>query len=107
MSALREWMAERGQRSVVKVGFLGKLKTALQMVSTSLLLAACPGAADFSLQTSLGVSRTSMLTAGLLTLYMSTVLAMVSAAQYFAVAWPTLIAGEESEDGASSVVKKF
>ena len=38
ISALREWMAEMGERGVVKVGVLGKVKTAFQMVSIALLL---------------------------------------------------------------------
>ena len=32
VSALREWMASLGARSLVKVGFAGKLKTLFQMV---------------------------------------------------------------------------
>ena len=38
ISALREWMAEMGERGVVKVGILGKVKTVFQMVSIGLLL---------------------------------------------------------------------
>ena len=38
ISALREWMAEKGKRSLVKVGFSGKLKTTIQMVSIIALL---------------------------------------------------------------------
>ena len=38
VSALREWMAEIGQRSVVKVSFIGKVKTAAQMASVFILL---------------------------------------------------------------------
>jgi CDP-diacylglycerol--glycerol-3-phosphate 3-phosphatidyltransferase/cardiolipin synthase len=38
VSALREWMAELGQRGAVRVSSLGKLKTILQMVGLSLLL---------------------------------------------------------------------
>ncbi len=38
ISALREWMAEMGQRGKVAVGWLGKLKTALQMIALALLL---------------------------------------------------------------------
>ena len=38
ISALREWMAEKGKRSLVKVGFSGKLKTTLQMISIIALL---------------------------------------------------------------------
>lgn len=40
VSALREWMAQRGLRDSVKVGFQGKLKTAATMVSLTLLLLA-------------------------------------------------------------------
>jgi CDP-diacylglycerol--glycerol-3-phosphate 3-phosphatidyltransferase len=38
VSALREWMAQRGLRDLVKVGFQGKLKTALTMLTLTLLL---------------------------------------------------------------------
>mmetsp|Transcript_1343 Transcript_1343/g.2456 ORF Transcript_1343/g.2456 Transcript_1343/m.2456 type:complete len:300 (-) Transcript_1343:26-925(-) len=39
VSALREWMSGRGMRETVKVGWQGKVKTALTMVSSTLLLA--------------------------------------------------------------------
>ena len=42
ISALREWMAEMGERGMVAVGILGKIKTVFQMVSISLLLYAKP-----------------------------------------------------------------
>lgn len=42
ISALREWMAELGNRGVVSVGILGKIKTVFQMVSIGLLLYAKP-----------------------------------------------------------------
>jgi CDP-diacylglycerol--glycerol-3-phosphate 3-phosphatidyltransferase/cardiolipin synthase len=38
VSALREWMAELGQRTKVAVSQLGKYKTILQMVGLSLML---------------------------------------------------------------------
>jgi CDP-diacylglycerol--glycerol-3-phosphate 3-phosphatidyltransferase len=38
VSALREWMAQRGLRDIVKVGFQGKLKTALTMLTLTLFL---------------------------------------------------------------------
>jgi len=38
VSALREWMAELGQRASVAVGMLGKVKTSAQMVAIILLL---------------------------------------------------------------------
>src|SRR5690606_36876271 len=38
VSALREWMAELGQRATVKVAMIGKVKTTAQMVALSCLL---------------------------------------------------------------------
>lgn len=42
ISALREWMAELGKRSNVKVSHLGKVKTAMQMLSIIVLLSVEP-----------------------------------------------------------------
>ncbi|MDC7716415.1 CDP-diacylglycerol--glycerol-3-phosphate 3-phosphatidyltransferase [Vogesella sp. DC21W] len=42
ISALREWMAEMGSRGSVAVAYIGKLKTAAQMVAILLLLYAGP-----------------------------------------------------------------
>ncbi len=42
ISALREWMAEVGRRTHVAVSWLGKLKTSLQMVAITMLLAVPP-----------------------------------------------------------------
>ena len=38
VSALREWMAEFGQRAKVQVSILGKFKTAFQMIAVTVLL---------------------------------------------------------------------
>ena len=38
VSALREWMAEMGQRGKVAVGWLGKVKTTAQITSLAMLL---------------------------------------------------------------------
>jgi phosphatidylglycerophosphate synthase len=38
ISALREWMAQKGLRDIVQVGYQGKVKTALTMISLTLLL---------------------------------------------------------------------
>lgn len=43
ISALREWMAELGNRSSVAVSRMGKVKTGVQMTAIALLLAAVPG----------------------------------------------------------------
>lgn len=42
ISALREWMAELGERASVAVSYLGKIKTTAQMVSITVLLAVLP-----------------------------------------------------------------
>ncbi len=42
VSALREWMAELGQRTSVAVSYIGKVKTAFQMVAITALLAIDP-----------------------------------------------------------------
>lgn len=38
ISALREWLAELGQRKRVAVGLIGKLKTAFQMIAIGMML---------------------------------------------------------------------
>lgn len=43
VSALREWMAELGQRKKIKVSYLGKVKTTTQMVALVILLSQQPG----------------------------------------------------------------
>ncbi len=42
VSALREWMAELGQRTSVAVSYIGKVKTTLQMIAVIGLLAVNP-----------------------------------------------------------------
>jgi CDP-diacylglycerol--glycerol-3-phosphate 3-phosphatidyltransferase len=42
ISALREWMAELGERTSVAVSYVGKVKTAFQMVAITALLAIDP-----------------------------------------------------------------
>lgn len=38
VSALREWMANCNQRELVKVGYIGKVKTTIQMIGITLLI---------------------------------------------------------------------
>jgi len=77
VSALREWMGARGQSAAVAVGWWGKVKTATQMTALLLLLLARPGEA-------------ALLNAGLLLLYVATVLTCTSASGYATAAWPLL-----------------
>ena len=42
VSALREWMANCNQRGLVAVGYVGKVKTTVQMLAIIVLLAASP-----------------------------------------------------------------
>jgi CDP-diacylglycerol---glycerol-3-phosphate 3-phosphatidyltransferase len=79
VSALREWMAEQGQRAVVKVGF-----------STAALLEACPVNSKFDLAMSLGISRSMLFSVGVVLLYASMALSVVSGVQYLMAAWPVL-----------------
>lgn len=71
VSALREWMAELGQRAHVAVNVLGKLKTITQMVALLLMLYHEP---LFGLPT---------YAIGFVLLYFSAVLTLYSMAEYF------------------------
>jgi CDP-diacylglycerol--glycerol-3-phosphate 3-phosphatidyltransferase len=83
VSALREWMAQRGQRDVVKVGYQGKVKTALTMVSlTVLLFVPYPEVATGLLS--------KLYTSGLAMLYLSAVVTVTSGSVYFIAAAPLL-----------------
>jgi len=78
ISALREWMAEIGERAAVAVSMIGKVKTAAQMLAVTLLLYQAPIA---------GVSAAD---AGLALLYMSAGLTLYSMIIYLKAAWPIL-----------------
>ena len=79
VSALREWMAEIGARSRMKVTILAKYKTIMQIVGLSLLLFR---------QNLFGVIPTYKL--GLLLTAIAAVLTLWSMVQYLRVAWPEL-----------------
>lgn len=81
VTALREWMATQGARSVVKVGFQGKLKTAATMIAITLLL----GIKDSSQKVYLP---------GLAFLYLCTVVTVTSGSAYFRAAAPILFGKE-------------
>lgn len=77
ISALREWMAEIGRRASVTVGYVGKIKTVLQMVALILLLA------FDSLESWGGIF-------GFVLLYVAAILTIWSMIIYLAIAWPEL-----------------
>mmetsp|Transcript_3080 Transcript_3080/g.8820 ORF Transcript_3080/g.8820 Transcript_3080/m.8820 type:complete len:309 (-) Transcript_3080:79-1005(-) len=84
VSALREWMAQRGQRDAVKVGYQGKVKTALTMVAlTVLLFVPYPSATD-------GGVLSKLYTPGLAMLYLCSVVTITSGSVYFIAAAPLL-----------------
>ncbi|MFW1676404.1 CDP-diacylglycerol--glycerol-3-phosphate 3-phosphatidyltransferase [Pontibacter sp. JAM-7] len=76
ISALREWMAEVGQRASVAVSNIGKIKTTLQMVAILVLLVFSPG--------------TTLSWVGVVALYLAAVLTLWSMIQYLRAAWPIL-----------------
>ena len=81
ISALREWMAEMGERGRVKVSNIGKLKTIFQMVAISLLLYQ---------QDLLGLPIAFI---GELLLYLAALLTLWSMWVYLSSAWP-IMAGQ-------------
>ena len=77
VSALREWMADIGKRASVKVSFVGKVKTTVQMVAITVLLAVepVPGLLFYL---------------GYLLFYVAVLLTIWSAGLYIRAAWQDL-----------------
>ena len=78
ISALREWMSEIGNRASVAVGYIGKIKTSLQMVALFLLVAFNPVTSWWGL-------------IGFILLYLSAILTIWSMVLYLMIAWPELM----------------
>ena len=78
ISALREWMAEIGERGSVAVSWIGKVKTVAQMTAVTLLLYEAP------------VGPISTYSIGLLILFIAAILTLWSMMRYLIAAWPTL-----------------
>lgn len=74
VSALREWMAELGNRTSVAVSYVGKLKTTFQMIAISVLL--------------LNLEMLEKL--GYILLIISVILTLWSMLIYLKTAWPYL-----------------
>lgn len=87
VSGLREWMSGQGLRDVVKVGYQGKLKTALTMASLTLLLLVPMQGAGF-------LGKLEGLSIALL--YACTIITVTSAAVYFRAAAPVLLSNSRA-----------
>lgn len=81
VSALREWMAELGERASVAVSLIGKLKTLLQIVAITMLVYKY----DFQGMPTIIVGEWLLYAAAALTLW--------SMAVYLKAAWPALSGG--------------
>lgn len=80
ISALREWMAEIGKHSTVKVKWLGKVKTFVQMLAIILLIYRGP----------VPYSPVDALVLGEFALFVAAVLTLWSMVLYIKSAWPYL-----------------
>ena len=80
VSALREWMAEIGMRATVKVAFIGKLKTTMQMVALIVLIVQHEKDAEALRLYHIGEGL--LVIAGILTIW--------SGLYYLRAAWPSL-----------------
>lgn len=80
VSALREWMAEIGMRATVKVAFIGKLKTVMQMVALVVLIV--QHEKEAKLLSLYNIGEWLLVVAGVLTIW--------SGLNYLRAAWPSL-----------------
>mmetsp|Transcript_31822 Transcript_31822/g.93458 ORF Transcript_31822/g.93458 Transcript_31822/m.93458 type:complete len:355 (+) Transcript_31822:22-1086(+) len=85
VSALREWMAQRGLRDSVKVGFQGKLKTAFTMLSLTILLLVPEGADSIF---------DALYEPSIIMLFLSALVTVTSGSVYFKAAAPVLMGKE-------------
>lgn len=86
VSALREWMAEIGERASVAVSSIGKVKTTIQIISIAILLAHPP---NFS---------NPIVVIGYVLFYIATALTLWSMLIYLKAAWPFLMSADDSEN---------
>jgi CDP-diacylglycerol--glycerol-3-phosphate 3-phosphatidyltransferase/cardiolipin synthase len=84
ISALREWMAEIGERAHVAVSAIGKIKTTAQMAAIILLLYRVP------------VGPVPVYEIGVVLLYVAALLTLWSMFVYLRAAWPMLM-GKEAD----------
>lgn len=85
VSALREWMAECGQRGAVAVSYIGKVKTVVQIAAITLLLAVEP-----QFNESGNILVIGQLAIAYFLLYLAVILTLWSMFLYLKAAWPML-----------------
>ena len=85
ISALREWMAELGERTSVTVSYIGKVKTAFQMIAIVALLALAPSA------------ETWLLGPAYFMLYAAAILTLWSMFIYLKAAWNVILERQEKQ----------
>lgn len=88
ISALREWMAELGERAQVAVSMVGKFKTAAQMAAIFFMIYQAP------------LGSIATYTVGVVLLYIATILTLWSMVVYVQASWSSLTGeqGEREED---------
>jgi len=87
VSALREWMAEMNRRGMVKVAWLGQVKTTFQMIALVVLLANPP------------VLSSHWVQLGYVLLYVAAIMTLWSMILYLHAAWPSLRSGWDQQGG--------
>jgi CDP-diacylglycerol--glycerol-3-phosphate 3-phosphatidyltransferase len=104
VSALREWMAELGQRARVKVATIGKIKTVAQMIALLCLLYSVtpdkpPRPTPWMGEPIFMIGDWLLAVAALLTLW--------SGFAYLHAAWPVLMEGERQSVDTSGSARKM
>ncbi len=79
VSALREWMAELGERASVQVSIVGKIKTSAQMGAIFFIIVEEP------------ILQIPTLTVGITLYYIAAILTLYSMYLYLKSAWPTIV----------------
>jgi CDP-diacylglycerol--glycerol-3-phosphate 3-phosphatidyltransferase len=90
ISALREWMAEIGHRASIAVGWIGKVKTILQLVALGFLIWYQPEGKGFAIG-----MHSWVYYVGAVLLYISVALTLWSMLVYLKIAWPDLTLSKE------------
>jgi cardiolipin synthase len=82
ISALREWMAGMGERGSVAVAYIGKVKTAVQMIAILFLL--------YHDSLDLGMGEINIQFIGRVLIVIAANLTLLSMAYYLKAAWPSM-----------------